>query len=145
IRQAERLLNLRNRYTDGFNFPDTGAFWKAYCDEIYRFDQTYRLFNEYAAPVHSKGAMILHELDKFIEELYSNWYLAELSRGWNKLLEAENRMQTWQFSGIPLQRNFYKENVKRQFDTSQVKRVFVVISDALRYEVAEELGRHINH
>lgn len=95
------MLNLRNRYTDGFNFPDTGAFWKAYCDEIYRFDQTYRLFNEYAAPVHSKGAMILHELDKFIEELYSNWYLAELSRGWNKLLEAEKRMQTWQFSGIP--------------------------------------------
>ncbi|HHH2195594.1 TPA: BREX-1 system phosphatase PglZ type A [Yersinia enterocolitica] len=145
LRQAERLLNLRNHYTDGFNFPDTSAFWKAYCNEIYRFDQTYRLFNEYAAPVHSKGAMILHELDKFIEELYSNWYLAELSRGWNKLLETENRMQTWQISDVPLQRNFYKDNVKRQFDTSQVKRVFVVISDALRYEVAEELGRHINH
>ncbi|WP_337221376.1 hypothetical protein, partial [Vibrio parahaemolyticus] len=77
------LLNLRNRYTDAFNFPDTGAFWNSYCDEIYRFGQPYRLFNEYAAPVHSKGAMILHELDKFMEELYSNWYLAELSRGWN--------------------------------------------------------------
>lgn len=144
LRQAERLLNLRNRHVDGFNYSDSGAFWKAYCDEIYRFDQTYRLFNEYAATVHSKGAMILRELDDYIESLYTNWYLAELSRSWNKLLEKENRMESWRFDGIPLQRNFYKDVVQRQLSTSQVKRVFVVISDALRYEVAEELSRKIN-
>lgn len=142
--QAERLLNLRSRYIDGFHYPDSGSFWQAYCDEIYRFDQTYRLFNEYAAAVHSKGAMILRELDDYIESLYTHWYLAELSRSWNKLLEAENRMESWHFKGVPLQRNFYQEVVQHQLSTPQVKRVFVVISDALRYEVAEELGRKIN-
>ena len=144
LRQAERLLNLRNRHIDGFHYQDSATFWKAYCEELFRFDQAYRLFNEYALLVHSKGAMILKSLDDYIEALYSNWYLAELSRSWNKVLEAENRMQEWRIAGIPRQQNFYNEVVKPQFNNPQIKRVFVIISDALRYEVAEELGNQIN-
>ncbi len=144
LRQAERLLNLRNRHIDGFHYQDSATFWKAYCEELFRFDQAYRLFNEYALLVHSKGAMILKSLDDYIEALYSNWYLAELSRSWNKVLETENRMQDWRIAGVPRQQNFYNEVVKPQFNNPQIKRVFVIISDALRYEVAEELGNQIN-
>ncbi|ADP11609.1 hypothetical protein EJP617_19280 [Erwinia sp. Ejp617] len=143
LRQAERLLNLRNRHIDGFHYQDSATFWKAYCEELFRFDQAYRLFNEYALLVHSKGAMILKSLDDYIEALYSNWYLAELSRSWNKVLAAENRMQAWRIPGVPSQQNFYNEAVKPQFNNPQIKRVFVIISDALRYEVAEELGNQI--
>lgn len=144
LRQAERLLNLRNRHIDGFHYQDSATFWKAYCEELFRFDQAYRLFNEYALLVHSKGVMILKSLDDYIEALYSNWYLAELSRSWNKVLETENRMQEWRIAGVPRQQNFYNEVVKPQFNNPQIKRVFVIISDALRYEVAEELGNQIN-
>lgn len=144
LRQAERLLNLRNRHIDGFHYQDSATFWKAYCEELFRFDQAYRLFNEYALLVHSKGAMILKSLDDYIEALYSNWYLAELSRSWNKVLETENRMQDWRIAGVSRQQNFYNEVVKPQFNNPQIKRVFVIISDALRYEVAEELGNQIN-
>ncbi|EHU6557913.1 BREX-1 system phosphatase PglZ type A [Salmonella enterica] len=144
LRQAERLLNLRNRHIDSFHYQDSATFWKAYCEELFRFDQAYRLFNEYALLVHSKGAMILKSLDDYIEALYSNWYLAELSRSWNKVLETENRMQEWRIAGVPRQQNFYNEVVKPQFNNPQIKRVFVIISDALRYEVAEELGNQIN-
>ncbi|ECI3743325.1 BREX-1 system phosphatase PglZ type A [Salmonella enterica subsp. enterica] len=144
LRQAERLLNLRNRHIDGFHYQDSATFWKAYCEELFRFDQAYRLFYEYALLVHSKGAMILKSLDDYIEALYSNWYLAELSRSWNKVLETENRMQEWRIAGVPRQQNFYNEVVKPQFNNPQIKRVFVIISDALRYEVAEELGNQIN-
>lgn len=144
LRQAERLLNLRNRHIDGFHYQDSATFWKAYCEELFRFDQAYRLFNEYALLVHSKGAMILKSLDDYIEALYSNWYLAELSQSWNKVLETENRMQEWRIAGVPRQQNFYNEVVKPQFNNPQIKRVFVIISDALRYEVAEELGNQIN-
>ncbi|CQE35294.1 conserved hypothetical protein [Salmonella enterica subsp. enterica serovar Typhimurium str. DT104] len=144
LRQAERLLNLRNRHIDGFHYQDSATFWKAYCEELFRFDQAYRLFNEYALLVHSKGAMSLKSLDDYIEALYSNWYLAELSRSWNKVLETENRMQEWRIAGVPRQQNFYNEVVKPQFNNPQIKRVFVIISDALRYEVAEELGNQIN-
>ncbi|TGD07298.1 BREX-1 system phosphatase PglZ type A, partial [Escherichia coli] len=125
LRQAERLLNLRNRHIDGFHYQDSATFWKAYCEELFRFDQAYRLFNEYALLVHSKGAMILKSLDDYIEALYSNWYLAELSRNWNEVLEAENRMQAWQIPGVPRQQNFFNEVVKPQFQNPQIKRVFV--------------------
>lgn len=138
------MLNLRNRHIDGFHYQDSATFWKAYCEELFRFDQAYRLFNEYALLVHSKGAMILKSLDDYIEALYSNWYLAELSRNWNEVLEAENRMQAWQIPGVPRQQNFFNEVVKPQFQNPQIKRVFVIVSDALRYEVAEELGNQIN-
>lgn len=144
LRYAERLLNLRNIYVDGFHYPDSSTLWKAYCSELYRFDQAYRLFNEQAMLVHSKGADILRALDDYIENLYTHWYLAELSKSWNQLLDDEQRIDQWQFSGIPLQRNFYRDVVKHELQTTQVKRVFVIISDALRYEVAEELGSLIN-
>ncbi len=39
LRQAERLLNLRNRHIDGFHYQDSATFWKAYCEELFRFDQ----------------------------------------------------------------------------------------------------------
>ncbi|MBS9443527.1 BREX-1 system phosphatase PglZ type A [Photorhabdus heterorhabditis] len=144
LRHAERLLNLRNLHIDGFKYPDSSSLWKAYTTEIYRFDQAYRLFNEQAMLVHSKGADILRDLDEHIEALYTNWYLAELSCEWNQLLDSEQRIHSWEFSGILLQRNFYRDVVKRELSTSQVKRVFVIISDALRYEVAQELASLIN-
>mgnify|MGYP000246596412 CR=1 FL=1 len=69
----------------------------------------------------AKGAMILKSLDDYIEALYSNWYLAELSRNWNEVLEAENRMQAWQIPGVPRQQNFFNEVVKPQFQNPQIK------------------------
>ena len=53
-------------------------------------------------------------------------------------------MQAWQIPGVPRQQNFFNEVVKPQFQNPQIKRVFVIVSDALRYEVAEELGNQIN-
>ncbi|MBD2803154.1 BREX-1 system phosphatase PglZ type A [Xenorhabdus sp. ZM] len=144
LRHAERLLNLRNIHVDGFHYADSSSLWKAYCSELHRFDQAYRLFNEKAMQVHSKGADILRALDEHIEALYTNWYLAELSREWNRLLDDEQKLKSWRFNGIPLQRNFYNDVVKHELSTTKVKRVFVIISDALRYEVAQELGSLIN-
>jgi len=60
------------------------------------------------------------------------------------LLEDEKRVQDWRIPGIPRQQDFYKEVVRPQFNNPQIKRVFVIISDALRYEVAEELSTQIN-
>ena len=65
--------------------------------------RAYRLFNEYAPAGSQQRAMILKSPDDYIEALYSNWYLAELSRNWNEVLEAENRMQAWQIPGVPRQ------------------------------------------
>ncbi|MCB5160343.1 BREX-1 system phosphatase PglZ type A [Marinomonas algarum] len=139
LRNAQILFSLRERFVDGFHYESALSLYKAYEEELYRFDQAYRLFNEHVYSVQSKGADILRELDQAVEDLYSNWYLYELGLAWDRLLDKENRLEQWQLPSIPNQYQFYKNEVQSRLEDTQVKRIFVVISDALRYEIAHEL------
>lgn len=51
-------------------------------------------------------------------------------------------MDSWTIAGIPSQTEFYARNVKTVTDAH--KKIAVIISDALRYEVAEEFCRKLN-
>lgn len=144
LRNAELLMHLRQQYVDGFHYDSCKAMYQAYCQELYQFDQAYRLFNEHALTVASKGAEILRQLDDAIESLYTDWYLYELSVAWDRLLDSEQRLQQWQLPGIRNQYHFYEEQVRERLKSTQAKRIFVIVSDALRYEVAEELAEVIN-
>lgn len=144
IRSAEELIHLRNQFVDGFYYDNAKAMYDAYVNELYRFDQAYRLFNEYVHSVLSKGADILRQLDEEVENLYCNWYLYELGLAWDRHLANEKLIERWQLDGIDQQYNFFENEVKTRLHLRQAKRVFVVISDALRYEIADELGSIIN-
>ncbi|WP_319784499.1 BREX-1 system phosphatase PglZ type A [Oceanisphaera sp. IT1-181] len=155
LRAAEVLLHLRQRYVDGFHYQSAAAMYQAYTEELYQFDQAYRNFNEHVHSVQSKGADILRQLDDEVESLYTTWYLYELSLAWDGLLAKDlcatntsgddSQLTTWQLPGVPAQQSFYQREVQSLFNTTQIKRVFVVISDALRYEVAHELSTSINN
>ncbi|HGM9927496.1 TPA: BREX-1 system phosphatase PglZ type A [Providencia stuartii] len=145
IRNAEELMHLRNRYVDGFHFDNAKAMYDAYITDIYRFDQAYRLFNEHVHSVLSKGADILRQLDDEVESIYTNWYLYELGLAWDRHLANEKLLEKWQISGVPHQYNFYEKEVRTRLSLKQTKRVFVIISDALRFEIANELGAIINN
>jgi uncharacterized protein (TIGR02687 family) len=144
LRHAELLIHLRQQYIDGFHYDSCKAMYQAYVKTLYQFDQAYRIFNEHALTVASKGAEILRQLDDAIESLYTDWYLYELSIAWERLLESEQRLQQWQLPGIRNQYRFYEEQVRERLTSTQAKRIFVIVSDALRYEVAEELTEVIN-
>lgn len=144
LRNAELLRYLRQQYVDGFHFDSCTAMYQVYTQELYQFDQAYRLFNEHALTVASKGAEILRQLDDAIESLYTDWYLYELSIAWERLLENEQRLQQWKLPGIRNQYRFYEEQVRERLKSTQAKRIFVIVSDALRYEIAEELAEVIN-
>ena len=144
LRNAELLMHLRQHYVDGFHYDSCKAMYQAYTQELYQFDQAYRLFNEHALTVASKGAEILRQLDDAIESLYTDWYLYELSMAWEKLLVNEQRLQQWQMPGIRNQYHFYEEQVRERLKSTQAKRIFVIVSDALRYEIADELTEVIN-
>ena len=60
-------------------------------------------------------------------------YLQELSIKWN---DALNDLSSWRIDGLKYQDKFYHDNIK--FNSKE--RIFVIISDALRYESAEELN-----
>jgi len=145
IRNAEELMHLRNRYVDGFHFDNAKAMYNAYTTDIYRFDQAYRLFNEHVHSVLSKGADILRQLDDEVESIYTNWYLYELGLAWDRHLANEKLLEKWQISGVPHQYDFYEKEVRTRLSLKQTKRVFVIISDALRFEIANELGAIINN
>ena len=145
IRNAEELMHLRNRYVDGFHFDNAKAMYDAYTTDIYRFDQAYRLFNEHVHSVLSKGADILRQLDDEVESIYTNWYLYELGLAWDRHLANEKLLEKWQISGVPNQYDFYEKEVLARLKQVHTKRVFVIISDALRFEIANELGAIINN
>ena len=135
------LFDLRRTYPDGFHYPTCAALYQAYCDELYRFDQTYRHYVAAAQRVHVE---VLKPLDEAVEHCYAWWFLDQLGRAWGDRLEAESRLQSWTIPGIPAQQDFFRHWITPRQDAVRGKRIVVIISDAFRYEAAAELVEHIN-
>jgi uncharacterized protein (TIGR02687 family) len=138
------LLELRREYGQGLSFANADQMYQAYVRELYRFDQLYRHFHEAADIVELAGWDVLKEVHKVVESCYSNWYLDQISLCWGGFLDGESGLVAdWTLRDVPKQQHFYFTQVKPLLTSSRSK-VFVIISDALRYEVAEELARDIN-
>lgn len=144
MRNAELLMHLRQRFVDGFHYESSKAMYDAYVADLYQFDKAYRLFNEHVQALVNIGSEILRQLDEAVENLYTNWYLYELGLAWDRHLDSEQRLENWQLPRITQQYKFYEERVKPLVASKQLKRIFVIISDAMRYEIAEELTDIIN-
>ncbi|EHK9043278.1 BREX-1 system phosphatase PglZ type A [Vibrio vulnificus] len=146
IKSAKQFYTLRAKYIDGFDFSSAKELYRAYEQELFLFDTAYRSFFENASHVAHQGSDILKKLKlvEDIEDLYVNWYLHDLAIAWGKHVDQENLLDTWKISGVFNQYDFYKNEVERIFQSSQIKRVFVIVSDALRYEVAHEIHEKIN-
>lgn len=95
-----------------------------------------RLYRKYLLHVGKADASSLFaDLTKDVENHYNNSYLLPLSSSWHDAIEREKQ---WDASPVLLQRNFFTRHVNRE------NKVCVIISDALRYEVADELAFLIN-
>ena len=77
---------------------------------------------------------------EFVEALYQNWFLRELTVCWTNAA-TDDFASLGYVSEIEKQRDFYKRYVVPA--SSKNTRAFVIISDALRYEVASELSERI--
>ena len=146
IKAAKKFYTLKYQYIDGFEFSSAKELYRAYETEIFQFDAAYREFCENANHVAQKGLDILKGtgLVSDIESLYVDWYLHDLAIAWGKHVDEDKLLDTWKLTGVSNQYNFYNNEVRSIFNTSQVKRVFVIISDALRYEVANEISEQVN-
>ena len=146
LRAAKEFYELKEKYIDGFVFDSARTLYKAYEQELYKFDSTYRIFCENSIQISKDGSDILKStgLVDDIEHLYVDWYLHDLAIVWGKLVDNENLLDNWKLMGVNNQQNFFKEEVKGVLNKTQVKRVFVIISDALRYEVAHDIHQQIN-
>jgi uncharacterized protein (TIGR02687 family) len=103
-----------------------------YSQSWYRIDQLYRKFTFHVR--ESGQTSLMKELSEQIENFYSNNYLLKLNDRWQSVVDAAHQ---WEATPVPLQKNFFQHWV--QPFLNQEKKVCVIISDALRYEVGEEL------
>jgi len=103
-----------------------------YCSFWFRIDQLYRKFT-YHTRMCSQ-ATLLSTLTDQIESLYSNKYLLKVNDRWQTHVDATNK---WDVPPVPLQSSFFARWVQPFLDKDN--KVYVIISDALRYEIGEEL------
>jgi len=146
LEAALELLQLRKIYDSGLSYSTIEDLYQAYITELFRFDQYYRLFHETADRVELPGWDILKEVQQTVEACYNNWYLDQLSVCWGNFIDQNGSdfLQQWSLKNIPGQQHFFSTFVKPFLEKSAKSKVFVIISDALRFEVAEELTREIN-
>lgn len=102
----------------------------------HQIDQLYRQFIYHLR--QSGQATLLADLLEQVENRYTNHYLLPLNNQWQEMVDT---CQQWESPSVLLQRHFYEQRVQPFLDNH--KKVFVVISDALRYEIGEELLRRI--
>jgi uncharacterized protein (TIGR02687 family) len=141
---AADFFSLKAMHASGFSFSDAAQAFAAYRDELFQFDQLYRHFHTAADAVEPTGWAVLHELRETIESVYSGWFIPQISSAWGKVIEGPKGLLTnWTIPEVTSQQNFFEQKIEPLFEGS-VKRVFVVISDAFRYEVAHELVQLTN-
>ena len=144
---AADFFALRNQHRNGFAFPDATAFYRAYEDELFRFDQLYRHFCEAADHGEAQGWNILKPLRELIEDSYANWYMPTLALSWGKFLDPQGTTQLlskWQLDQIPNQQEFFNRQVRPRLEEAENRKAYVIISDAFRYEAAQELTQELN-
>jgi uncharacterized protein (TIGR02687 family) len=137
------LLALRNDQAGALHQPDAKALFSAYTGSLYRFDQCYRHFCEAADYAESRDWDVLKSLRKRIEQAYGTGFLAELALAWNTHLEGA-LLGLWRLDGVPNQQGFFEREVAPVLAKGADRRVFVIISDAFRYEAAQELASLLN-
>ena len=139
IEYMAEFLNLKYSKPQGFSPTLQKGIFQSYTEEYYLFDQLYRLFHEHAAIAAQKGWDILKELGNQMDDIYENWFLTGLSLEWEKHVS----LTEWKIEGIKNQYSFYETYPEPAMGNRKAT-VFVVISDAFRYEAAEELKNNLN-
>lgn len=131
--------------------PQNGFEWFTnYVNEYYKVDQTYRrlltIFLEHDTPHEQIGSLEIHAIEEVIERLtnwYENIYLQSIASDTDQIM-AQQLASQWPIPQVVQQRSFYKQYVRPILQNEPTTRVFVIVSDALRYEAGVELAERLN-
>jgi len=144
-KRNERIRSLLNVMIDAVDLTKYKMFLKQYdtreplyvqyTSEIYLIDQAYRRFMTGFLQLENKE--MLEKLAEQLTNWYENKYLLKIAQETNYLLETAD------VGKLPKQAKFYKEVLKPILEKEST-RIFVIISDAVRYEVGAELVSRLN-
>lgn len=108
-----------------------------YRGDWFRIDQLYRQFTYAARTAEFPGP--LETLRIQVEKFYANKFLYELGNTWQQQVDG---IDQWRSTLLRPQTSFFTDHVAPITRDGRRKAV-VIISDALRYEIADELGSRI--
>ncbi|HLA26487.1 MAG TPA: BREX-1 system phosphatase PglZ type A [Syntrophales bacterium] len=146
IETAGELLKLRESHLAGLSYASAEKMYLAYIGELFRYDQLYRQFQEAADQVELRGWDILKDLRGIVEDCYS-WSIDQTAMAWGSFVDQgkdNGLLYHWSIKDIHKQHDFYHSHVAPLLKSSPLGKAYVIISDAFRYEAAEELSREIN-
>lgn len=107
-----------------------------YASNLYEIDQMYRKFIwSYRKTSQNK---ILADLAVKVEKVYTNDWLLIYNNNWQAII---NKLPSWSSNIETSQSQFFNTHVKPVVDKNQ--RLFVIISDAFRYECGAELTKRL--
>jgi uncharacterized protein (TIGR02687 family) len=144
---AAAFFSLKNTYAQGFDFNEAGEMYRAYTKDLFRLDQLYRTFCEQADMAEARIWDVLKKLREQVEAWYVNGYVQDLAACWGKFVDPKGStalLSTWKLADVPNQQRFFDTHVAPRLREAERRRTFVIISDAFRYEAAEELTRELN-
>jgi uncharacterized protein (TIGR02687 family) len=110
-----------------------------YCNGWWRLDQAYRRCIVHARTYQQPG--LLKPLRDWLEAQYVNNVLLPLTNRWSDQVAG---LTGWGSSTLPRQKEFHMRYVHAPLSSKGLKRLFVVISDALRYEAARDFADRLN-
>ena len=141
ILQVAKMQAFFKEHSAGFHTVEPAKVWKEYTTEYYIMDTYYREFHktysESLKNYHEElSDLFTHVMEK-VEGLYVTWFLGQLGNNWSDAC-ADNLREYGRVLEVPQQTDFYR----RQVGSSDSK-VYVIISDAMRYEVAASLAEQL--
>jgi uncharacterized protein (TIGR02687 family) len=143
LQVAAELFDRVNRERGRLAGLDAAALFRAYRERLFRIDQAYRHGCEAADTAEARGWDILKALRERVEQAYTTGFVSELALAWNRALE-QGLLARWQLAEVGNQQQFFAREVAPILAKGSDRRVFVIISDAFRFEAAQELTEQLN-
>ena len=141
ILQVAKMQAFFLEHSTGFHTVEARNVWKEYTEDYYHMDTYYRQYHLAFGKSLTVGNDHLDDLFKQVtdkvEGLYTHWFLGELGNNWSDAC-ADELAQYGRVLEVPQQVDFYNQKIKNEDN-----RVFVIISDAFRYEVAASLTEQL--
>ncbi len=138
LEPALKLFSLKEQHQAKSRPQDARQWFEQYRDFYYQIDQAYRQMM-----LAYKDVQHYDDLAACVERFtnwYENVYLQNVAGNTDRLIR-EKFSAAWPITSARQQRDFYQQSIEPLLKKNV--RVFVIISDALRFEAGEELSRRL--
>ena len=136
IDYASEIISLIQKY-ENLKFESWDSGVKEYSDNLFQIDLLYRKFIWSYQKTNQN--MILFDVSEKVEKMYSNDWLLNVNNNWQVIVD---NLELWPSKDYHAQSKLFDNHIKSYID--QKLRLFIIISDGLRFECGYELSKMLH-